>query len=160
MTGTKKKLKRKRLFVDYKVQGSLIRQLVIHWALACFLIFLYVFTLQAFANGFALGFAENIQEIWKDYGLLALVLLVISPVFFYDSIKLSNRFAGPMISFRSSLKKIANGENLEPINFRENDFWKELAIDLNKISAELKELRELRDQDQRTSDVEEFAESR
>lgn len=142
MTGKNPKFARKRLFVDTKVQGSLVRQLIIHWSLACFLIFLYLFTLETFANGFSLDFQENMAALWKQHGLLALVLLVISPVFVYDSIKLSNRFVGPMISFRSALKKLANGENMDPINFRENDFWKELTGDLNKISKELKELRD------------------
>ena len=141
MTGKNTKFARKRLFVDTKVQGSLVRQLIIHWSLACFLIFLYLFTLETFANGFSLDFSENMAALWKQHGLLALVLLVISPVFVYDSIKLSNRFVGPMISFRAALKKLANGENLDSINFRENDFWKELTGDLNKISQELKELR-------------------
>lgn len=141
MTGKKNKFKRTRLFVDNKVQGSLIRQLVIHWSLACFLIFLYLFALQAFANGFALGFKDSVSALWQQYGLLAVVMLVISPVFIFDSMKLSNRFVGPMISFRSALKKLANGEDPESINFRQNDFWKELTNDLNRVSAELKERR-------------------
>lgn len=136
-----KKIQRKRLFVDTKVQGSLIRQLVLHWTIACFLIFLYLFTMQAFSNGFALGFSENVSVLWKQYGLLVLVLLVVSPVFIYDSMKLSNRFVGPMISFRGALKKLADGEDPGEIGFRHNDFWRELSQDLNQISAELKQLR-------------------
>ena len=133
--------KRKRLFVDTKVQGSLIRQLIIHWSCACLLIFLYMLTMQAFSNGFALSFTENFSALWQRYGLLALVMLVISPVFIYDSMKLSNRFVGPMVSFRSALKQLAKGEDPDPISFRQNDFWKELSNDLNQISSELKELR-------------------
>jgi len=134
--------KRKRLFVDPKVQGSLVRQLIIHWSLACFLIFLYLFTLQAFSNGFSLSFQANLFALWQEYGLLALVLAVISPVFIYDAIKLSNRFVGPMISFRTALSKLAAGHDPDPINFRQDDFWKELTKDLNGVSAELKQLRE------------------
>ena len=70
--------------------------------------------------------------------VMAVVMLVISPVFIFDSMKLSNRFVGPMISFRGALKQLANGEDPDPINFRQNDFWKELTNDLNRISAELK----------------------
>ena len=138
------KKQRKRLYVDTKVQGSLVRQLMTHWSLACFLIFLYLFTLQAFSNGFALGFQDNMVAMWQQYGLLGLVLLVISPVFIYDSIKLSNRFVGPMISFRASLKGLAAGQDPSEINFRQNDFWTELTKDFNKVSAELKELRQLK----------------
>ena len=68
-------------------------------------------------------------------------MLVISPVFIYDSVKLSNRFVGPMISFRAALNKLANGEDPGEIRFRQNDFWKELTNDFNKISGELNQLR-------------------
>lgn len=141
MSAKPSKHKRKRLFVDAKVQGSLIRQLVLHWAMACLLIFLYMFTMQAFSNGFALSLTENLSALWTQYGLLALVMLVISPVFIYDSMKLSNRFVGPMISFRAALKQLAKGDDPQTVTFRHNDFWKELSEDLNKISAELKVLR-------------------
>jgi hypothetical protein len=141
MSGKDKKIKRKRLFVDSKVQGSLVRQLITHWVLACFLIFLYLLTLQAFSNGFALGFMENLSVMGQKYGLLAAVMLVISPVFIYDSIKLSNRFVGPMISFRSSLKDLATGKNVEELTFRRGDFWREMTNDLNKVSVELRDLR-------------------
>lgn len=136
------KYTRKRLFVDSKVQGSLVRQLVMHWALACFLIFLYLFTLQTFAHGFTLSFKENLGMLWRQYGMLLLVILVISPVFIYDSIKLSNRFVGPMIKFRRALAKLANGEDTGEITFRENDFWKDLTQDFNAIAGELKTKRD------------------
>lgn len=136
------KYSRKRLFVDTKVQGSLVRQLVMHWGLACFLIFLYLFTLQTFAHGFALSFQENLAMLWRQYGILFLVVLVISPVFIYDSIKLSNRFVGPMIKFRRALSKLAEGEDTGDITFRQNDFWKELTNDFNKIAGELKDRRD------------------
>lgn len=141
-TSQKPKFKRKRLFVDNKVQGSLIRQLIVHWSLACFLIFIYLFALQAFSNGFSLGFSDNLRALGRQYGLLGVVLCVISPVFIYDAVKLSNRFVGPMVSFRAALKKLANGEDLNDVTFRQNDFWKELSQDLNKISSELKQRRE------------------
>ena len=141
MTKKKKSYKRSRLFVDAKVQGSLIRQLIIHWFLACFLMFLYLFALQAFGSGMSTSFQENLVQLSNKYGLLGIVLLVISPVFIYDSIKLSNRIVGPMVTFRAALKKLANGEDPNTIRFRQNDFWKDLSKELNAVSDELKELR-------------------
>lgn len=159
MSRNKKSYTRKRLFVDPRVQGSLVRQLITHWGLACFLVFLYLFTLQAFSNGFSMTFQENLMELWNKYGVLGLILAVISPVFIYDSIKLSNRFVGPMVSFRSALSKLAVGESPNPIRFRQNDFWKELSHDLNKVAAELQTLRDEK-ATQNTSDQQELAETR
>ncbi len=135
------KQNRKRLYVDKKVQGSLLRQLVFHWVLACFLIFLYLVTMETLRSGFEVGFYDNITAVRKEHGMLFLIMLVISPVFIYDSVKLSNRFVGPMISFRAALNKLSNGEDPGEIRFRQNDFWKELTNDFNKISGELNQLR-------------------
>ena len=141
MTEEKQSYQRTRLYVDTRVQGTLVRQLILHWLLACSLIVLYVFTMQAFSNGFELGFMENLAIVWKRYGVLGMFMLVLSPVFIYDAIRLSNRYAGPMVSFRSALHKLATGENPEPISFRQDDFWKDLSRDLNRIADELRELR-------------------
>lgn len=141
MTKKQSRKKRKRLFVDSEVQGSLVRQLVTHWALACALVFLYLFALEAFSNGLALSFSENLASMGEQFGILGLVVTVVSPVFIYDSIKLSNRFVGPMISFRRSLNRLASGDQVDELHFRQHDFWRELTTDFNRISAELKELR-------------------
>ncbi len=82
------------------------------------------------------------MALWSDYGVMGMILAVISPVFIYDSIKLSNRFVGPMVSFRAALRQLAAGESPMPVRFRQNDFWKELSHDLNKVAAEMQTLRE------------------
>ena len=69
------------------------------------------------------------------------VLGVLSPVFIYDSIKMSNRFVGPMVSFRRSLKELASGGDPGKAQFRENDYWKEMACDFNTIANEMRDLR-------------------
>ena len=135
------KRKRTRLLVDTEVQGAIVRQIATHWLLACFLMFLYLFVMQVFANGFTLTFGENIQQLFRSYGLLAVVLGVISPVFIYDTVKLSHRFTGPMVSFRTALKKLAQGEDPGPVKFRKDDFWHDLSNDLNGLTKELQTLR-------------------
>lgn len=132
---------RKRLYVDSQVQGSLLRQLLMHWATACFLVFLYLLAMQTLKDGFESSFRENLAVLWQDYSMIILILLVISPVFIYDSIKLSNRFVGPMISFRAAMKKLADGGDPGDISFRQSDFWREMTKDFNRISAEMRDLR-------------------
>ena len=41
--------------------------------------FCYLFAMQAFSNGFALGFVENFEVLSQQYGLLFVILLVLSP---------------------------------------------------------------------------------
>jgi hypothetical protein len=69
---------------------------------------------------------------------LFIALIVIFPIFAYDSLKLSNRFAGPMVSFRNALKKLSRGEPVKPLSFRKGDFWRELAADFNRVADRMK----------------------
>ena len=51
----------------------------------------------------------------------------------YDSVKLSNRFVGPIIRFRKSIRDLSHGKTVQPIVFRGDDYWQELADDFNEM---------------------------
>jgi hypothetical protein len=104
--------------------------------------FCYLLVMQLFTTGFEISIPDTIGLLWEKYGLLAVVLAVLSPVFIYDSIKLSNRFAGPMISFRTALRALAKGEEIGQLRFRRGDFWPEFANDLNAVAKRLQQLNE------------------
>lgn len=134
--------KRGKLFVDAKVQGALLRQVVLHWGVTNLLLFVYLFATQILLSGFEGGLRENLHSLGRQYGLLLVVLATLSPVFIYDTIKLSHRMVGPMVSFRAGLKKLAKGEDYTPVKFRDGDHWAGIAVDLNSLAEELHELRE------------------
>ena len=48
--------------------------------------------------------------------------------------KLSNRFAGPVMRLRESINSLAQGEPVKELTFRDNDFWRELSEDFNRIA--------------------------
>lgn len=151
---SKAKRKRSRLFVDARVQGALMRQLILHWLLACAIIFAYLLILEAFASGFGKPISEHLSALWERYGMLTVVLAAIFPVFAYDSVKLSNRFAGPMVSFRQALQKLAHNEQVQPLSFRRGDFWKEFAEDFNAVAEKMSELNERADNAENDSEPE------
>lgn len=134
--------KRGKLFVDRKVQGALVRQVVLHWGVTNMLLFVYLFATQILLSGFEGGVRANFQSLGQQYGVLLLVLMTLSPVFIYDTIKLSHRMVGPMVSFRAGLKKLAKGDDYTPVKFRDGDHWAGIAADLNSLADELHELRE------------------
>ena len=51
-------------------------------------------------------------------------MVILLPVFLYDTVKLSNRFAGPVIRLRRAMQAISQGNAVEKLQFRENDFWR------------------------------------
>ena len=135
--------KRSKLFVDYPVQGALVRQLLLHWVIACCVIFFFLFVMQMFRGGLHTPFSMHMSQMWEQYGVLLIVLATVFPVFVFDSIRMSHRFAGPMVSFGRALEKLAQGEQVPEVHFRKSDFWKQMADNLNRIANRL----ELSDKD-------------
>ena len=123
--------RRKRNLVDFEVQTSLLRRLAVHWVLSLFVnaIALYAWTFLLVGVDGALE--EHASYFAKLYFPVLIVSVVLFPVFLLDASKLSNRFVGPILRVRQTLAAAAKGDNVQPLKFRENDFWSKLAEDLN-----------------------------
>ncbi len=61
-----------------------------------------------------------------------LSLMLLLPLFVYDSFQLSNRFAGPVKRLRRVLRDLAEGKEISPITFRKGAYWQEMAEELNR----------------------------
>ena len=148
MSGTNKSQsnKRRRYFIDKKVQGALIRQLLTHWMIANFVVFSYLLVLQMFSTGMQGTFSEHVTAIWERYAPLIVVAVTFFPVFLYDAVRLSHRFAGPMVNLKRYLKSLANGEAVSPLKFRDKDFWQELTGDVNAIADKMGLIQQQKDQ--------------
>ena len=126
------KSKRKKTYVDRNVQGALVRRLAMHW-----LLFLLVGTgvslaFQVLTDPFT-SFRAHITLFLKHQSGFLAVMVCMSPIFLYDTVKLSHRFAGPILRLRRSLHDMAEGREVERVHFRPGDFWTELADDFNAI---------------------------
>jgi hypothetical protein len=123
---------RKKTFIDAKVQGALVRRLVMHWASFITIAAVVAFALQVLTNPFR-PLEQHLQEMWWTHGPFLLVMFFMLPVFIVDTIKLSHRFAGPIYRLRNVIKGMAEGEPFKPVKFREMDFWQDLADDFNTM---------------------------
>ena len=64
-------------------------------------------------------------------------MVFLLPVFVMDTIKLSHRFAGPIFSLRREMREVADGKPPQKLQFRQGDFWHDLADDYNAMIARL-----------------------
>ena len=135
------KKRRSKLLVDREVQGVLLRRLALHWIVAFVVTILYLFCLQLLANGFQKPLGEQFRDTWQQHGSLLVVLVTLFPVFLYDSLRMSHRFAGPMVSFRKSVNRLAQGESIGEVRFRKGDYWNDLAASLNQVAGRLGQLK-------------------
>ena len=127
---------RRQTFVDSKVQGTLARRIVFHWLVFFAVASAAALLLQILSDPFRPA-GEHLRELWYTQGPFLIVVLFLLPVFVMDTIKISHRFAGPIFSLRRQMREIAEGKTPEKLQFREDDFWREMADDYNKMIARL-----------------------
>ena len=127
------KFQRRKSYCDPKVQGALVRRFLLHWLLFVFSAFTLLVVWQVLVSGDPIGgFRQAFQEVMVRNLPVFVVLVLLLPVFIKDTITLSNRFAGPIVRLRESLRDWADGNPVRPINLRDGDFWQELADLFNR----------------------------
>ena len=124
---------RKQLLVDKEVQGSLLRKVSIHWTafFVCNAIALTIW-IRVFERP-DVGWAETFQDTLRRFLPFFVINLALIPAFIRDTLKVTNRFAGPISRLRKALRLAADGEPVDRLTFRETDFWSEVAKDFNRV---------------------------
>lgn len=137
-----RKSKRRMQFVDHQVQGMLIGRLLLHWTTFIFASVVATIGIEWIGSQANQSFFEIMQSAWLRYAPFAFVAILLLPVFLWDIVRMSNRFAGPMFRLRRVLRQVADGETYTPLTFREGDFWQEIATELNRIAERYDGFRE------------------
>lgn len=130
------KCKRKRLFVDPKVQGWLIAKVVLYW-IVCLITIVLMLLVWRIITGPARMFYTHLDAMWFHFGPALIASFLLLPMVITDIIRFSNRFVGPILRLKRSMGRLARGEEVEPLEFREGDFWQEFAADFNAIRLRL-----------------------
>ena len=92
--------------------------------------------LQVLSNPFSPS-GEHVRSLWWTHGPFLVVMVFLLPVFVIDTIKISHRFAGPMMSLDRAMREIAEGKPPRKLSFRRDDYWQELADDYNAMLQRL-----------------------
>lgn len=132
------KYPRKKLFVDAKVQGALALRVVFYWCV-CLMTMTLMLVCWRIVTGPARMFYLHFDEMWFHYGPALVASFVLLPLIVIDVVRLSNRFAGPLVRLRRSMRALARGERVRPIFFRDGDFWQDLADEFNILAARVQD---------------------
>lgn len=127
---------RKKKFVDRQLQGVLVLRVALYWFL-CLGTITFMLVAWLAVTGPARGILPHFQELWFRYSPIVIATVFLLPILIIDAITLSNRFAGPMKRLLGAMERLADGENVEPITFRQDDFWHEFAEQFNRVAARL-----------------------
>ncbi len=127
--------RRSRSFVDTEVQGGLLKKIAFHWTIMfvvnALALVIWVRMFEQPETAWATTFGDCIRRFLPFFVITAVLI----PAFIWDTLKLTNRFAGPILRLRESLSVAARGSAVEPMHFRNSDFWQAIADDFNRLVA-------------------------
>jgi hypothetical protein len=133
---------RQQLLIDEKVQGSLLKRAGLYSA-ACAVYFMVILIFAETMSRPDANFTDAVMGCFGEAVYWAPGLLLMAPLIAYDMLKQTNRFAGPVFRMRREMQRLIAGESERPLNFRDNDYWTEMADEFNKIREELIQLRQV-----------------
>ena len=125
-------VQRKRLFVDPQVQGALLYRTFLYWLVSVALMVTMLACWQVF-TGPPQTLAQVFGTLWFSYGPALVVAVLVLPLMLVDVVRISNRFVGPIYRLRGTMRRLARGEQVVPIKFRDGDFWLEVADEFNAV---------------------------
>ncbi|MGB7329473.1 MAG: hypothetical protein WBD31_31635 [Rubripirellula sp.] len=126
-------IKRRKALVDPEVQGGVLKKIAIHWVV--------FFICNAMALTIWIRLFEQPDVPWgatfgdtvKRFLPFFVITLALIPAFVWDTLKMTNRFAGPILRLRAALSDASQGRAVAPLHFRNNDFWGEIATNFNSL---------------------------
>ncbi len=132
--------KRSRILVDPKVQWSIAGRVLAHWVLLLICLVSIGALVRLMAATSSESFWDALWSALMSQRAIVGVMVVLLPVFIRDTMKLSNRFAGPMYRLRTVLADMAGGQPGHQIKFRTGDFWQDAASDFNVVADKFNRL--------------------
>ncbi len=125
--------KRRKTLVDPEVQGGVLRKIAIHWVtfFLCNAIALVIW-IRLFEQPDA-DWGQTAGDTLRRFLPFFIITMALIPAFVWDTLKLTNRFAGPIQRLRSALADAGAGRAVAPLHFRNNDFWQEMASNFNAM---------------------------
>jgi hypothetical protein len=129
--------RRAQLLVDGELQGTLIRRVVIYWFTA-----LATVTASTAISKMLWGKPLNWKlatELAKLLGPACIIALLPLPFVLRDLLKVTHRFAGPMLRVRRGLNDLAENGKSPPIIARTGDAWPDCIADFNQVAKHLSE---------------------
>jgi hypothetical protein len=125
--------KRRTTIFDPEVQGSVIRKITIHWMIffGCNVLALLIWV-RLFEQPDA-TWEQTFSDTLYRFLPFFVVTLALIPAFVWDTLKLTSRFAGPILRLKEALAEASQGRTVPPLRFRDNDFWQEIAENFNLL---------------------------
>ena len=138
--------KRRKALVDSEVQGGILRKIAVHWVVffVCNAMALMIW-IRLFEQPDA-SWDQALEGTLRRFLPFFVITMALIPAFVWDTLKMTNRFAGPIFRLRNALSDASAGRAVKPLSFRSNDYWQEIAGDFNRLLERCGEPNAIQDQ--------------
>jgi hypothetical protein len=124
---------RKQMWIDGDVQGAIVRKFCFYWA-ACLLFISLPLLWAAMASDPTKYVYEHFGPLWQRHWPIYVAMVALLPFTLWDALRLSHRIAGPVLRVRHQLARINSGQPFSELEFRNDDFWHDLAGQVNQLT--------------------------
>lgn len=134
---------RKRLLVNWSVQGPLLVRFVVHLvtfccALSSLVILCWMYQRNAIESVFGPN-TEPLDAFWYRFLPIAGCSIAVLPFVLYDMLRITNRIAGPLYRFEQTMKQFEETGVLPKTQLRENDLLTDFCGRFNRFVAAMHE---------------------
>jgi len=136
---TKNRNRRAKLFVDPKVQGVLLMRVVTYWFMAVFAMALLI-GYQVYVAGGSSPVLFKLQQVLNHFQPALIAALCILPVIMLDCLRVTSKFAGPLVRLRKEMRNLTDGKEVEPLVFRKSDLYDDLTDEFNRLAKHVEKL--------------------
>lgn len=141
MNQTQSRNFRRRNLIDGHVQGALCKRIFLHWCLFFVVVMLAISGTQILLGNPEQPLSVRVSQQLGQIFFFAVVLASLLPAFMLDTIRFSNRFVGPIARLRRHMRELADKGDTSTLQFREADYWGDVAKEFNAIRDKFRELR-------------------
>ena len=123
---------RQKVWIDFNVQGVLVGRILLYW-FGVALYFGISLSCYQWMEYPELTTGENIQAIFEQIWPCLPSYILLLPLVIFDMVRLSNRFVGPVYRLRMHLGRLNANASTYALNFRDDDYWQQLAEPINQL---------------------------
>ncbi len=136
--------RRGKIFLKGTLQGRLVKRMAAYWALYHVVLWHGMFFLSYLEYRAALVEGEPETPFidlyatfaWK-YRSLALCAVAACPIILWDLVRMTHRVVGPLVRLEGTLVRMAHGETVRQLKFRDGDYVDGLEAAFNLYLASL-----------------------
>lgn len=127
---------RQQVWIDRHVQGVLVGRVLLYWSGILIYFGLSIGCYHWWQNP-EWTLTEHLGAMVEQVLPCLPTLVLLLPLVIFDIVRLSNRFAGPIFRLRHHLTELSQNSQISPLNFRDEDYWQQLAEPINLLQQKM-----------------------